>query len=103
MPSFVTVKLPAAGPLPTMCRINNAAGYAAGTTAAMTTDDNLPAGDVTTVAIEDNAEFYVEDPAQLAYTLAVARGFILTAANTSGVEVSEDGRGNLTYTFWDMS
>tara|TARA_R110002020_G_scaffold118792_6_gene271395 strand:- start:26571 stop:26957 length:387 start_codon:yes stop_codon:yes gene_type:complete len=128
-----------------MCRINNAAGYAAGTTAAMTTDDNLPAGDVTTViiqgmriwaknpaqhnavqflgtgtnftgtsvrindgtgtrfAIEDNAEFYVEDPAQLAYTLAVARGFILTAANTSGVEVSEDGRGNLTYTFWDMS
>ena len=142
----MTVKLPAAGPWPTMCAINNAAGYAAGTTTAMTSDDFLPqAGDVRTVilpgmeiwaknpaqgnamqflgmgtnftatsvrindgkgarfAIEDNAELYVVDPANLAYTLAVGRGFGLAAANTSGVEVSEDGRGNLTYTFWDMS
>jgi len=128
-----------------MCAINNAAGYPAGTTTAMTSDDFLPSGDVTTVivpgmeiwaknpaqnnaiqylgkgtnftstsvrindgtgtrfAIEDNAELYVVDPASLAYTLALARGFVLAAANTAGVEVSDDGRGNITYTFWDMS
>ena len=50
MPSFASVRLPVAGPYPTMCHINNAAGYAAGTSTAMTTDDALPgSGAVTTV------------------------------------------------------
>lgn len=126
-----------------MCAINNAAGYAAGTSTAMTSDDFLPSGDVRTVivvgmdvwaknpaqnnaiqflgtctavtatsvrcgggtkfAINDNAELYVVDPANLAYTLALGRGFVLSAAATAGVEVSDDGRGNLAYTFYDMT
>ena len=146
MPSFTQIRLPAAGPYATMCHINNAAGYAEGTTAAMTTDDILPAGDVRTVlqlasevwakntnkpsqpielvgkvtatsatsvrcqvtgtafALVDNQELYTQDPAALAYTLALAQGWLLANAATAGVEVSEiEGRGLIAFTFWDHS
>jgi len=129
-----------------MVRINNAAGYAAGTTTAMVVDDYLPgSGDVQTVipngleiwaknaaqgnaiqflgrqtnvgatasrcndgkglrfAVADNTELYVVDPAGLAYTLAVGRGFVLTTAATAAVDLSEDGRGNIQWLFSDWS
>ena len=126
-----------------MCAINNASGYAAGTSTAMTSDDFLPSGDVRTVipvgldvwaknpaqnnaiqflgkctavtatsvrigagtkfAINDNAELYVVDPANLAYTLASGRGYVLADPASAGLEVSDDGRGNITYTFFDFS
>ena len=129
-----------------MVRINNAAGYAAGHTAAMVVDDFLPgSSSAATVipnsleiwaknatqgnaiqllgtqtnpgatasrcndgkglrfAVADNDELYVVDPANLAFALAMGKGFVIANPATCATEVSEDGRGNITYTFTEFS
>ena len=146
MPSFISVRLPAAGPWPAMVRINNAAGYAAGHTAAMVVDDYLPGsanaisvipdgmeiwaknaaqgnaiqflgiqtgagatasrvanGGGLKFAVADNDELYVVDPANLAFTLASGRGFVLADPASFASDLSEDGRGNIIWYFYDIA
>ena len=61
MPSFISVRLPAAGPWLAMVRINNAAGYAAGHTAAMVVDDFLPGSATAASVIADGMEIWAKN------------------------------------------
>lgn len=142
MPVMFSVIVPAAGPYPTGILINNGAGYAKGTTAAMTTDGGnashaFPIGAVvmakdvnarsdptrvlgnatangatnvriaggggTKFALTDNAELYSTDSAALAFKLISERlaAIGVPLSPQAGIQCSDDGRGNLIYTYFD--
>ena len=147
MAFVTTVRIPVAGPYPSGVKINNGAGYAAGTTAAATVDDIYTAagdardiffvgqqifavntakvsnpiellGNCTAViaaavtcndgtgfrfAVADNAELYTLNAGALSLAKARATNLAVTGAATCGLEVTEDGRGNLLFTYFDIS
>jgi len=55
----------------------------------------------TAFAVADNAELYTLDPGAL--SLIKAKNTGLTLAATTSIEVTEDGRGNLLFTYFDLS
>ena len=142
----LTVRIPSAGPNRSGIRINNAGGYAAGTTTAMTVDDvyatagdatdifvvgetvyavntakastakeplgiitavtsttiRIANGGVTKFALDDYADLFTDNKIGLATAKCKNSGSTLDAVTTQ-LEVSDDGRGNVLFNFYDFT
>tara|TARA_R100000008_G_scaffold8678_1_gene4487 strand:+ start:52 stop:492 length:441 start_codon:yes stop_codon:yes gene_type:complete len=57
----------------------------------------------TAFAIADNAELYTQNPGGVALAKGKDSGQSVSGAATNALEITEDGRGNLLYTFFDLS
>lgn len=143
MPFVFTIRIPVAGVYKSGIRINNAGGYASGTSTAMTVDDEYAtAGDATDVffvgqtvyakdasspstakkvlgvvtavtsttvrigggtafAVADNDDLYTDDAGALSFVKAKNTGKTIGVATS--VEVSEDGRGMMLFTYYDFA
>jgi hypothetical protein len=113
-----TIKIPVAGPYPSGIKINNGAGYAAGTTAVLTCDDvYATAGDARDV-------FFVTQEVWAKNTSKTTNPveFLGTTTNVTATNVrcnvgggtkfaiadnaelyTVDGRGMLLFTYFDLS
>lgn len=89
MPSFVSVNLPAAGPHATLCFVNNGAGYAAGTTTAMTTDDTLPGGQAVNTVITVGKEVWAKNTTKASQPVELLG--ICSAVTTTSVRIANGG------------
>ena len=56
----------------------------------------------TAFAIADNAEMYTYNPGGVAFALGKNTGQSVDGAATNGLEITEDGRGMLVFTFFDL-
>ena len=89
MVSFVSVALPVAGPHATLCFVNNAAGYAAGTTTAMTTDDTLPGSGAVNTVIPVGYQVWAKNTNKKSQPIELLG--VCSAVTTTSVRIANGG------------